>query len=210
MSIKKILLLASMALAALAFAIPATAMAEEFEEEHWTMGESIEEAEQTVNLTGNLRASTALGSGINCTIHTKVTLNAERLAHVNITKKTCTGFGTFNGCTVEQVTNTNEGETLTFEYHLAKTKKTGTIHIIVTSVEVTYDMNANCDNKNIKTPVIYKTPRLILTPNNPKAISSVSESAEEDTAEFNGLEFPVETSGELEVEGEANGTYGIG
>jgi hypothetical protein len=94
MSIKKTLLLATAALAAMAFAVPATASAEV----HPTLvdvetGEPVA-AETTFKLSGSLKFNTG-GSGTTCMVHSEVTVtNAETFdATFEPTIETCEGFG---------------------------------------------------------------------------------------------------------------------
>jgi len=104
---KKMLLLASMALAASAVAIPAVASAEEWGHE----GNPIE-APVTIHLTGNIKfEQTGPGSpSMSCPVTANIKLTPGTTGHVTnfgVTNTAgCTGGGALAGCQVESVTST--------------------------------------------------------------------------------------------------------
>lgn len=95
MSIKKMLLLASMALAAIAFAAPATASAE------WTHeGEPIGD-KANISLSGTVGFAGAGGAAFECVVHSSVTLEPGTTGTVKsfqITTNTCKGTGPLENC----------------------------------------------------------------------------------------------------------------
>ncbi len=151
MNVKKMLLLASMALASMAFALPATASAFELE------GEG-EIPHTEIALTGTIETD-SLGRGIKCTVHATLTTEGPAattfITKFEITTNTCAGFGdTYNGCTVgaDQVTNLPWGvdidaTALTFK-KLTYDMTLGNCGTMKTYDVTTTVVTATADNKN--------------------------------------------------------------
>jgi hypothetical protein len=112
MTLKKMLILASMALAAVAFAAPASASAATWV--HWTEGEEESVSTITEDFTGFAKFSVvgAEGNNFGCTVHAHVNGTTEGgVAHATVTSfeittSTCKGEGTFTGCELESDSTT--------------------------------------------------------------------------------------------------------
>lgn len=204
MSIKKALLLASMALAAVAFAAPATASAEE---NFWLHEGNTEEAAQTVVAEGEAKFNT-LGTGIACDSRATITANesghsSTGIVHFTVILPTCEGFGeTFEGCKVEEIKETGEDDYLSFIYHLTNGK------IVVTNAAIDSVLDEGCSDSTVKITF----PTVTATPDNSGSISSATLSSEGGKAFVNGspFGFPNVAEGTLAVQGGDAGTYGIG
>lgn len=129
MSIKKILLLASMAVAAIAFAAPASASAEwtftDFRDNEHKHVETNQHFEQAFE--GFLGFSTVVGT-YQCEVTVKVTTtgpNSAKVKEFNVTTPTCEGTGFFAGCELANDSN-NLGET-TWTINL--TTSDGVMHV---------------------------------------------------------------------------------
>src|SRR5262249_39838850 len=93
MSMKRVLLFASMALAAMAFAIPAVASAARIYD---SKNNTTLTTAKTIKASGQARFQ-ALGSGVECTVDTAITTNGNgttaNVTKFEITTSTCAGFG---------------------------------------------------------------------------------------------------------------------
>ena len=206
---KKILLVAGMVLATLAFAIPAGAMGSET---FWAMEGSEETEEFQFEAVGEIEL-VSLGSGFRCTETATYTANVPGLpsstgiVHSKIEKPTanCVGSGTtFLNCQVKEIENTVEG-TITSLYHAIQI---GSIrYIIITGAEYSAVLEGKNCLDNGKT-ITFRSPELEAIPNNYKSISSLALQGE-GVFETEGFEFESSILGELEVVGEASGTYGL-
>lgn len=203
MSIKKIMLLASMALAATALA---AASASATGNGVWVdNGQHVEEPID-VYAEGKAKFNT-LGSGLECTVTATITSDGETAStgtvHFKVEIATCEGFGaTFAGCEVEAITNTGPNSDFTWEYHLTKTPP----RIITTGVKIDSHLK-NC-GKDTTVSIAFTT--VVATPDNAAAISTVTLSSTGGTAKVNGgAALPNAASGDLTVQGAAKGTYGI-
>lgn len=107
MSIKKIMLLASMAVAAAVCALPAMALAAEETVDtpaFITHNGAQITTDPTLNFTGTNIRFEALGSGIKCTVHTGITVNegVVKVTKFEITTSTCEFFGNpYKNCKFE-------------------------------------------------------------------------------------------------------------
>lgn len=100
MNLKKIMLLALMALCAGALAAPATASAEAF----WTEEGFFLEENAEIELNGNFEFETALG-GIDCEVNGMATLEpgeSGKLTAFTLKAATCEGFGLLEACEVTE------------------------------------------------------------------------------------------------------------
>ncbi|HXS46132.1 MAG TPA: hypothetical protein VN756_01565 [Solirubrobacterales bacterium] len=196
MSIKKILLLASMALAAFAVAAPAGAMAEELTGTGWTMGGVAFGEAFTEEATGKVKFNT-LGSSIECEATAKLTGNTSGASHtgiVHFTVKTagCVYGGTFANCVIHEIEETGPDNSYTYTYHIGKTKgvvgepreATVTNVVVKNKLREKSDTTKDCDASNAKT-VLVNFPLITVTPDNADAISTLGISGE-GTASING------------------------
>src|SRR6187551_953559 len=196
MSIKKILLLASMALAAFAVAAPAGAMAEEVTGTGWTMEGVAFGGAFTEEATGKVKFNT-LGSSIECEATKKLTGNtsgASSTGTVHFTIKTagCVYGGTFTNCVIHEIEETGPDNSYTYTYHIGKTKgvagepreTTATNVVIKYKLREKSDTTKDCDFGNAKT-ILTTFPVLTTVPDNADAISTLTMSGE-GTASING------------------------
>src|SRR6187551_499222 len=195
MSIKKILLLASMALAAFAVAAPAGAMAEEVTGTGWTMGGAAFGEAFTESATGKQKFNT-LGSSIECETTKKLTGNTSGasstgIVHLTINPVGCVYGGTFANCVIHEVEETGPDNSYTYTYHIGKTVGAGNAReTTATNVIVKYklreksDTTKDCDAGNART-VLISFPVLTTVPNNADEISTLTVSGE-GTASING------------------------
>lgn len=190
---KKILLLASMALAAIAFAVPAGASASSLRYE----GAPIEEHRE-VELTGQARFE-FLGTGIRCTVHTRLTTEDGTHATTvvktfEITTETCEGFGfQYSGCEVE----TDKVDGLPWTVAIDPTKLT------ISSGTITGTLS-NCFTK--RNDITGGT--ISATVDNTSAIHSVTLSGGFNV-DTDSETIPAVARGTLEVVGEDSGKYSI-
>lgn len=195
-----------MALATVAFAVPAVASAEE--PAFWTDEGNTFINERTVTLTGGTKFNT-LGTGIECPDSTAtVTANtgghsSTGTVHFKVDLAACEGFGeTFEGCTITEIKNTVNGYR-SFEYDLTNTGQLIATNVIFDSV-----FDEECPDSTVKTTFS----EVIATPDDSESISSATHSSLNGKAFINGspFGFPLVTEGELKVQGEDAGTFGIG
>jgi hypothetical protein len=195
MSIRKTILLVSVALSAIAVTAPAYATAAEWAHE----GKSLEK-DVTLTLQGNVGfEAKSLNSEFVCAVHTTMDLiktsATGQVKTFEITTDLCAGTGILAGC--EVVKDTMKG--LAWTSHAA--------YPVVTITDVTADFEfkpipgQNC----AITTVPVSVPKMTATPNNAAAIKSVSLSGE--GTGFGGVKL--QTFGELTVQGAASGTYGV-
>ncbi len=210
MSIKKILLLGSMALALAAFAAPTVASAAEIKDAGKQVhDETFELTSTTTNVGGNhvfdKTKFEALGSGIECVVHATVTVDTATV-HVTsftITTSTCTSFGNpYSNCEVE-----SDNPTVPFPVTVDAEKFTmtsgtidGALKTKAGAPEACFTTTNNITIKNVT-----------LTPNNTKAISSLALGGElrVDTALNPSPGSKATAVGTLQVVGAAAGTYEI-
>lgn len=185
MNIKKIVLLASMVLAAIAFAGPAPASAE------WTHEGEPLEGNVNISFTGNVGFFGAGGAAIECEVHAAGILEPGTTGTITSfapTTNSCKGTGVFAGCVVESDTAIG----LPWVMH------TDTSKITITDVTTTYHFVADTPNCPIHTMVLHFS-ALHATPNNITAMGSVAISG---TATSGAV-----TAGTLAIT--PAGTYGI-
>lgn len=194
MNIKKVLLLSSMALALVAFVVPASASA-------LTLKDS---GAEVVNKEAELRGPisfSSLGGGIQCEGDAKITVNGQvvRVSSLTITTTTCVGSGGLAGCTVTGDSVTNIPWTIDVDATLLTI--TGvTIHNTLSPTT-----GKTCSPKTLKIEfAVVKA-----TPDSTTAIHSVSISGE-GAAFIEGVEVEAEAHGSLNVQSTDSGTYAIG
>lgn len=103
---KKMLLLASMALAALAFAIPASAMANgHFTDNHKPIEGSVEQT-----FSGSAKFSSAGVGSYTCIVHVTATVETlgGTIKKFEPTPETCVGTGAFTGCKLTEANASGE------------------------------------------------------------------------------------------------------
>lgn len=194
---KKILLLAGMALALVAFAAPAVAAAQDT-----LLDNGATVADKEAELSGEIGFS-SLGGGIDCTAHAKITINSlvVRVVSLNITTSTCKGTGGLSGCTVTTDSVTNLPWTVDV---LTKPSR-----LTITNVTIHNTLSPTvgkvCSPKNLTVEFASVT----ATPDNAAAIKKVTIEGE-GTATIEGVAVEAEASGSLSVVGANSGTYQIG
>jgi len=185
---KKVVLLVSMALAVVTFAVPAASAA-------WTHAGTPLGSNAEVTFSGPSNIELVGGAvGVHAIVHAKVTLEPGNTAKVTAFDDTnCTGTGQLNGLTC-----TGTAENLPWIAHIEGGK------IKITNIKLTNHYYSPLDPGHtapVTTTVL--TGNILATPNNPKSISSVSLAGEGTT--MNGM--PGLFGGTLGVA--PAGTYGI-
>jgi len=196
MSIKKILLLSTMALALGALIAPAYASAVGWLHE----GKPVKEgSDETIELTGTLTWVIA-GAHVECKAHPTLTVtgpNEAEFTKIGITTSTCKGTGFMAGCSMALDKPTN----FPWAAHPISTTE-------FAITDFTPDGLWKCKLK--ESELNFDFPEVIATPDVPAAMNSVS-LAGEGTAIYEGsTELEAQMSGELAVTGGAAGKYGIG
>jgi hypothetical protein len=190
MSIKKMLLLASMALAAVAFAAPAGASAAEITHEGVPVGAGTE-----VDMSGTARFTSTIivPSGIECDVHATLTADNSETGKTafDVTEESCEGFGFLSGCEVESTELTNNP----WVTHVASANTLSITNVVIHGVN---DPECFLEEVTLDFPVI------TATVDDPEAISSVTISG---TGKANELSSTA--SGSLSVVGGDAGTYAI-
>ena len=212
MHIKTILLFASMALASVVFAAPASAVTSELYDVK--DGKTVNNTEVEVHLTGQASFST-LGSGIECTVHSTLKNTNGTTGDITkfeITTSTCHGFGSpFGNCVV----NTDEVKNLPWLVHIVGHDFTITNVTIHGTLKNTPGKACAITENLLTFAEITGTPVV----NGEGGITAVKLSGA-GTAKTNIGTFAVGAAGTLEVVGEvteagktinklASGTYGI-
>jgi hypothetical protein len=187
MSIKKMLLLASMALAAIAFAAPAAAQAE------WTHDHEPLSEPATIHFHGDARFFVPFVGSFGCEVHGTMEATPGDEAHVTQFTpytNTCSGTGALTGCQLEKHSATVPWDA----------------HANTTSGDITVT-NATLFNNYVPGSCLFGTEtshlefdEVTLTPDNADTINSVELSGVDNT-------LGAEASGTLDVT--PAGTYGI-
>jgi hypothetical protein len=193
--LKKMMLLASLALAVVAFAAPAPASA---------AGTLFDKGVQvptgnhvTLELTGVFTYDMPeLESSFGCNSHPKVTLKSGHpstgtVLAFNITTSECVGTGLLKGCVpVNDVTNQPAVDV-------------SATALTITNIDITIEFAEGC----IVPSATLTFPAVVATPNNANAIGSV-------TVAGNGVDdvtgLAIKATGTFLIAGGAAGTYGIG
>ncbi len=192
MNIKRVTLLAGMALASTAFAVPATASASGT----WTSGHQALKGEAFVDLTGIIAFSSILPAyNYECDVHAKMVMTGAdegtgHLTEFNLTTSSCVGEGAAAGCEIAEHKVTKKPEAEGWMLTATDTD------IIVTS-SVFYDFKfKGCLFKELGTTLTETT----LDPDKATEISELQ------ITDVGGVGT---TSGSLEVVGEGAGAYGV-
>ena len=190
MTVKKVLLFASAALAIMAFAAPALANAEKLYDAK-TESEIHQHIEFNVNGTDKFRFNG--NNGFDCKVEMVYTTEGavNRISSYKITS--CTGVGIFSTCKVKSTEIT--GIPWTVDLKGGK--------IIIT--DKTIDLNLE---KCLATFFKVYFKEEVMTPDKLKGFGLMTASEAEDTTE-DGETGTGHTTSEFEVQGEAKGTYGI-
>jgi hypothetical protein len=193
--LKKMMLLASLALAVVAFAAPASASAQGTLFDGTTpipTGNHI-----TLETTGVISFDVPeLASSFGCNSHPKVTLvsghpSTGTVEAFNITTSECAGTGLLEGCVLANDTTNKPAVDVS-----------ATV-LTITNIEINNVFAEGCIVPGSKLTF----PAVVATPDNTKSISSVKVSG-------NGVDdvtgLLIEATGTLNIAGGAAGTYGIG
>jgi hypothetical protein len=193
--LKKMMLLAGLALSAVAFAAPASASAQGTLFDEGTPIPAGNHA--TLETTGVIGFDVPeLASSFGCNSHPKVTLvsghpSTGTVTAFNITTSECAGTGLLEGCELAN-----------------DTTNTPTVDVSATVLTITNIKINNVFKEGCIVPASQWTfPAVVATPNNTKAISSVKVSGN-GVDEVTGL--LIEATGTLNIAGGAAGTYGVG
>lgn len=195
MSIKKMMLLATTAIAAMAFAVPAGASASGM---FYHNGAELK-GTANVNFSGGIAFFTGLG-GIECVGHAEAELKTSSgsVKSLVITTSTCKGFGAFAGCKVI-------GDEPTTPWALTPTANVIDLQGVVIHNE--FEEIAGGPGCGAEFATI-NFENVTLTPNDKTKIGSVTVSGE-GIVEVFGLELEAEALGALSVTSGNSGTYGI-
>ena len=218
MSIKKTLLLVSMALAAISASFAASAMAET--PGTWADKGTALTGAASATVEGKAKFNT-LGSGIECNIKGLITANEGGVISstgnvdfsVPSATTNCVGFGsTFKKCKVKEIEFTTGG-VLKFVYHLTKFK-TGNPIIVVTNVSISSELENKGPGAEEKCPdgtVTIAFPTVNAIPDNSGSIGSVTFESEGTAVVDKGVAQPnlATTVEPLKVLEPNKGTYGI-
>jgi hypothetical protein len=193
--LKKMMLLSSMALAAVAFAVPASASAQAL----WAH-DGVPLSHETVTFSGFAEfhlIDSPVPASFGCVVHATVTIYNDPEAHgdvtdFEVTTETCEGTGVLKGCQLIGHSNTAEGAG-------SWTVDVTTEHFTITNVQITDAFNEGCAAPG----AILHFPEITAAPDNAEEISSVTISG---LGESTG-------SGRAEATGtltaDQPGTYGI-
>lgn len=181
MSIKKMMLLAGMAMAVVAFAAPAMAVANEMTDEGTPVAAGTE-----AQLSGTAKFTSIIffvESGIECNVHATLTAETAETGQTEfeITTSSCKGFGFLNGC--EVVADELTGNP--WETHVSSSNT-----LTVTDVTIHSTQDSECAMENI----FLQFGEVTATVDDPASISSVTLSG---TGMAN--ELSATASGELSV-----------
>jgi hypothetical protein len=160
---------------------------------------------RTIGLTGNTRFD-VLGSGIECTVHAKVTYDGNSMGevHFEITAPACIGYGaTFYACEVGKVTNTPVGRT-NFEWKAHLTSAPAAFLFLNALVKAALK---NCESGKTIVTRYPKGVRVLPTDGNQPLEAATLRSPGATGSIDGGTEFPLEVQGTLEVTGTDRGMY---
>jgi hypothetical protein len=192
MNIRKIVVLASMVVAAAACAVPAAASGAVWQHE----GEALEEHVE-IGLSGG-QVFEVPGSGvILCPVHATLTAEGGETGQItewDVATEECFGSGKFAGC--EAVASEALGLPWGVDVNAAS--------LTITGSDISREF-AGCGLGSVE----FTTPEIDVTTETPGAISEV-EFIGEGTAHLEGGEAGYRTFGSFTVDGEDAGTYGIG
>ncbi len=194
MNIRKIVVLASLVVAAAAFAVPAAASGAVWLHE----GEPLEEHVE-IGLSGG-QVFEVPGSGVMlCPVHATLTTEGGSTGQITeweVATEGCLGTGQFAGC--EAVASEALG--------LPWTVDVGAENLTITGSDITRSFAPGCGLESVE----FTTPEIEVHSETPAAISEV-EFIGEGVAQLEpGGEAAYRTFGSFTVDGAAAGTYGIG
>jgi hypothetical protein len=187
---KKMMLLA-MAVAAIAFAVPAGASASG----HFLHNEGPLEGEIEEGLEGTLSFTTAIGTGMACDAHPvlHLTTNGGTVTDLGLTTETCVGQGFFAGCTLSA-----------HEIHGGNSVTPTSDAIHINDLVLTNTYAGPCALGGSSSTLTFN---VVATPNNPKSITSLT-LAGPGTAHTAFGSLGATASGALEADNP--GTIGLG
>jgi hypothetical protein len=201
MRTRKILLLASMALATVALAGPANASAAKWLHE----GKPVEEkVDKTVKLTGTLTFIVEPGTSVKCQAHPIQTItgpNNSEFTSYGITTESCIASGTYQGCKMTEDHKPGPGG--------SPLDPVNATTFIVTNFMLTGKFKCGSELLEEELAFSFSFGEVIATPDVPKAMKSL-ELLGEGTITMGEEETSGELEGELEYVGADSGTYGIG